>query len=416
MRWQMFCVGSRGDVQPFVALGRALVDQGHTVRIAAFEPHRALVQAHGLELTTLGPLPDEFAGPRRSPPFIGLGGRALFWGLVRRVLARYLPRFAEVADGADALMYSGLAFVVHHLAERLDVPTVSVALVPHVPTRAFVDPFFAGHPLARVPAFRRLTGQAERALMLGLCAGPVARWRSSLGLPPVPRGGWLAHRERMVTHELLAYSELLLPRPADWPKKVVVTGFWHQDARHRNDAHPDVEQFLGRGPAPILVGFGSMSPGTTAARFRAVLGAAADLGERVLVIAPQGPVDIEGIARRAGLGSRSFLRVDELSHAWVLPRVALAIHHGGIGTLGAVVRAGTPSVVMPHDYDQFFWGERVERLGIGVARARGRPATRAWVRRAIRDARCEPVAARVTSLARALAAEDGVATAVRVLG
>jgi UDP:flavonoid glycosyltransferase YjiC (YdhE family) len=413
VRWHLFCVGSRGDVQPFVALGRALVAAGQTVSLAALEPHRAFVDAHGLAFASLGPLPGGFAGPRRSPPFAGLAGRALFWAFYRRVLAGYLPRFAELAAGADALVFSGLAFPVHHLAERLDVPAFSVALVPHVPTRAFVDPFFAGHPLADRPWFRERSAATERALMLRLCAEPIARWRRSLGLPAIPGEGWLAHRERATTLELVAVSEHLLPRPRDWPAKVRLTGFWQLD--DADAPAPVVADFLAAGRPAILVGFGSMSPGVATARYAAVLDAAAALDERVLVTAPAGPVDVDALARRAGLDADRYIRVDELAHAWVLPRVDLAIHHGGVGTLAAVVRAGVPSVVLPHDYDQFFWAERVEQLGVGVGFGRRSRVSATRIRRAILAARRPAIRARVAKLGERLAVEDGVGAATRLL-
>ncbi|MCH9681728.1 MAG: glycosyltransferase [Deltaproteobacteria bacterium] len=419
MRWVLVTVGSRGDVQPFVALGRGLQAAGHTVVVAALEPHRPFVEAHGIEFASLGATPARFTQtPRLKIPFHGVVGRTLFWSLYRHLLGLYLPRFSEVCRGADRLVFSGLAFPVQHIAQQLGVPAIAVTLVPHTPTRAFVDPFFARSPLAGVGWFNAASAVAETQLMLQSSAGPLNEWRTQvLGLPRIGRAQWSRHRRRTVALRLHAYSPHLLPQPDDWPGDIVVTGAWTLAPDPRWSPAAGLVEFLRDGDPPVYVGFGSMTPGTAGRLYRDVFTAVRSQGQRVVVAADGSSLDVRGLAARAGMGRGDVYVAPPTPHEWLLPRVALAIHHGGVGTVTATHRAGIPSVIVPYGFDQFFWAQRVVQLGSGLAPTRWQRPHATWLSNAITCARQDPVMrAMARRIRRALESEDGVSRAVEALG
>jgi sterol 3beta-glucosyltransferase len=164
---------------------------------------------------------------------------------------------------------------------------------------------------------------------------------------------------RIVKGTLYAYSESVLPRPSDWPEHVQVTGYWTREPTRAFVPPADVQAFLDRGEPPVYVGFGSMKS-SDPQRLRATVGAAlAAVGMRAIVQPGFGGLDLSGID-----GDRVLVTGD-VAHAWLLPRMAAAIHHGGAGTTGAALTAGLPSVIVPHAFDQRFWGGRIAALGCG---------------------------------------------------
>jgi sterol 3beta-glucosyltransferase len=152
-----------------------------------------------------------------------------------------------------------------------------------------------------------------------------------------------------------AYSEAVVPRPADWAAHVSVTG-WLLPEPSDAPLPDDVERFLAAGDPPVFIGWGSMPVADPDATGRLLTGALRRTGLRAIV---------GGAAASALDSDDTVLAVEELPHERLLPRVRAVVHHGGSGTTGAGLRAGRPTLITPFIFDQFFWGHRVHRLGAG---------------------------------------------------
>ena len=416
MKVLVLAFGTRGDVQPFVALARALRGRGHDPVLAAPERFRGLAAAHGLDLV---PVDD---GPLAVMD--GLGGAAVVGGVrAKAELARAMPGlFARVLDdwaaiattgpgaGADAVVHNGQTVGGPHVAERLGVPCVLGLTVPiHVPTREFAWPGVALPP--------GLPGALNRASYLGMRAPAVMfgrvvdRWRrDALGLPRRRgRHDPLRRPDGGPAPVLNAVSRHVVAPPRDWPPSVTTTGYWFLPAAE--EALPArVEEFLAAGRPPVLVGFGSMAGPDPAGTTRAVLDAVARAGVRAVLLTGWG-----GLAGSAGPHD-DVLVVDQVPHDLLLPRVAAVVHHGGAGTTAAAVAAGRPQVVCPFVADQPFWAGRVRALGIGPEPVPQRRLTAdalaAAVRRAVGDPAIRDAAAALGARVRG---EDGAAAAVGAL-
>ena len=159
---------------------------------------------------------------------------------------------------------------------------------------------------------------------------------------------------------LYGYSPAVIPPPADWGADIHVTGYWFLDPAE--DWTPDaaLTDFLAAGPPPVYVGFGSMSSRNPEATANLILDALARTGQRGIIHAGWGGL------QRTDLPA-SVMMVDGVPFAWLFPRVAAVVHHGGAGTTSAGLRAGVPSVVVPFFGDQPFWAQRVADLGVGPA-------------------------------------------------
>lgn len=400
----IFAAGSRGDIQPCVALGRVLRQRGDEVRLVASARYSPMVVAAGLELAPLTADPTEIlesdagqellAGGRNPVKFLG-GFRRILGPMAERLLAECL----DACKGADLILGPTLGSLPQHIGEHLGVPWALIHFQPSRPTGAFPHPF--------VPQGRKFGPWANRASFLAVdqIAWQLSRpfinpWRdTALGLPRLPVRGRRAGGETV----LACFSPAVVPRPRDWPSNVNLTGYWFLD---EPDWEPPKElaEFLTAGPAPVYVGFGSMVPKDSEMTGMVVRTALKLAGVRGIV---QGDPDTS---------DDQVLAVRDVPHSWLFPRMAAVVHHGGAGTTAAGLRAGVPTVVCPFFGDQPYWGERVASLGAGPAplpfRALTVPRLASKIRRAVRD---QGMADQASELGRRIRDEDGVGRAQEII-
>jgi sterol 3beta-glucosyltransferase len=409
-------LGTRGDVQPFVALAQELLRRGHQVVIAAPERFSALVREHGV---AFAPLDD---GPLRVLDAGSTVGEVAAGGLrARAVLLRRLPAmFTRVLDDcwqvasdgagrdADAIVHNGQVIAGQHVAEKLGVPAVLAMPFPmYVPTREFPWP---GQEL---PSW--LPGPVNRMTYAGMRAPAmvfgrtVDRWRDGLGLPR-RRGRHDPVRQPDGTPApvLHAVSPAVLPRPADWPPTALMTGYWFLDAPTPPPGPEVVSALDDRRPA-VFVGFGSMAGADPAATTRVVRDALNRAGVRGIIAAGWGGLhDVPS-------DDHVFVAGD-VPHDSVFPRCDVIVHHGGAGTTASAARAGRPQVICPFVADQPFWGSRMRQLGVAPPPVGQRTLTVEALAAAIRSALDDPsMAATARQLGGRIRAENGVATAVDAL-
>jgi len=409
MHVALLTAGSRGDVQPFVALALGLQDAGHRVTVAAPSDAKAFVTEHDISYVSLG---IDFQALAQSPE-----GRGALAGNPRdllRTLRRGLDMTrtmlgagGEVALNADALVCHPKTLVGPHVARATGRPVFLATSVPAVvPTRAFPIPMVA------FPEFGALNRWTYALVRLGFLPyrGLVNAWRrDALGLPSQP---WTAHPLRVRGNRLPvlhAFSSHLVPRPPDWPRSAHVTGTWTLPPTTGDvDLPAGLEDFLSAGDPPVYVGFGSMTaqdPGRTTA---VVLEAARRAGVRVLLSTGWGGLS------GSGLPDDAFLLDGPVPHDWLFPRCRAVVHHGGAGTTDAGLRAGRPTLVCPFFGDQTFWGRRVNDAGAGPPPIPQKDLTPERLATAFRRiAFDDATRRRAQVLAQSLQSEDGVADAVR---
>jgi UDP:flavonoid glycosyltransferase YjiC (YdhE family) len=343
-------IGSRGDVQPMLALAVGLRERGHLVTLAGPANFEAWVRTHGVPFVPV--VPDMEADVRRY------GDRAQRLGHQMRILrTEVIPnQFAVlpgVCAGADLIVGAGLQAAGASVAEALGVPYAFVAYAPAVFRSAHHPPPLV--PPQRLPrAVNRVAWSAFGRLLQAALAGPLAAGRRPLGLPPVRD---VAAYLSSPTAVLAADRAITGPVP-DLPPNV------HPVPALRLADHgrlpPDVEAFLDAGSPPVLVGFGSMVTDRAHALVRLFTRAAALAGVRLLIQPGWSGVSSQDVAAPPGC-----LLAGDLPHGALLGRVAAVVHHGGAGTTTSVARGGRPQLVLPHLLDQFYWADRVRRLGLG---------------------------------------------------
>jgi sterol 3beta-glucosyltransferase len=237
--------------------------------------------------------------------------------------------------------------------------------------------------------------------------GPISKWRRDvLGLPPA-KGEDKLHG-KLVT-KLYAYSQAVVPRPADWDESSFVTGYWFLDAPAGWQPEPALVKFLQEGPPPVYVGFGSMFMHGGARKTEIVLKALRLAGQRGVLATGWGGLTMDNVPE-------GIFVLDAVPHDWLFPQVAAVVHHGGAGSTGAALRAGKPVVICPHVGDQPFWGRRVATLGVGPSPIPQSKLTAERLADAIRIAVTDSnMRQRAASIGETIRAEDGVGRAVEII-
>jgi sterol 3beta-glucosyltransferase len=389
--------GSRGDVQPFIALGGELVRRGHSVVIAARERFRRLAEEQGVELH---PMPEDgteefmkaMAQARGVPDMLPLSA-----SYSRGILQTQFAGFEEAGRGADVILTKAISTMpALHLAEWMGVPVFLVHIDPgFIPSDNYC---MAGDRFAdKGGLVNRLMSHMMLTVFSLTVADRINAWRIRRRLAPDPLAR-RNHAARLFRLPAFAvWSPRFLPRPANWPEWYVQTGWWQLPRRQAPD--PRLRDFVLFGPPPLYFGFGSWDVHDKHRATDVILEALAATGDRAVLL--RDTVDAD---RTYPL---NVLLVDNVPHDWLFPRVKAAVYHGGAGTTGAVTTAGAPSILIPAFAAQIPWGHLVTERGIGTMLDR-HGLTGGKLAEAIRRVGGPGVAERARRFADSMRAEGGV--------
>lgn len=389
MRVTVLAVGSRGDVQPLIALACGLEATGHRVCIATHPKFQPMVRRAGLCFAPVveGNVSKGWEtregrawlqrGSRLVPSWIG------FLQDAAPVMKERLANCWAACEKADVIVVNPLATLLGlHVRDKAHQPLV----------RAYFSPIQVSNSFAQ-----RLVWQAFRPFV-------NAARRQVLGLPPLRVSEPLATLDRDGCPLLYGFSETVVPRALEWGDWVHVTGYWFLD--HSPDWRPpqDLEAFLAAGPPPVFVNFGSMGDPyralalTTAALARA--------GRRGVLLSGWSGFPLPRLPDHV-------FALHSVPYDWLFPRMAAVVHHGGAGTTAVGLREGRISVVVPHFADQPFWGSRVASLGLGPPPIPRRKLSVERLAHSIRLATSDSaMRERAMLVAQQIRAEDGIGRAV----
>lgn len=406
--------GTRGDVQPAIALGKALQAGGYQVKLVASPNFRGWIEAHGLTAAPAQVNVQAVMESEGGREWVERGHNPL---VQMRVMKKLLDKFGwqlimegwEACQGADAIIssFTSDAFAVS-IAEKLGVPHFSMSLQPTmIATRD-------GRCLPNAPFPNRVSRINEwfgklliEPFSWQLYGVHTNRFRQEIGLPPQSNQENIAARRRMIV--LHAVSRHVLPFPTDWPDNFHITGYWFLDEEPDWQPPAALTDFLAAGPPPVYIGFGSMTNSNPAAITRLIMEAVQQSGQRAVLLsgwAGMGQVELPP----------QILRLDSAPHNWLFPRMAAVVHHGGAGTTGAGLRAGVPTVIIPHMVDQPYWGQRVQALEAGPKPVMRHKLTAVHLAHAIQQAVTNPAFKQnAAHLGEKIRQEDGLREAVNII-
>ncbi|KAJ9622953.1 hypothetical protein H2204_011297 [Knufia peltigerae] len=383
-------VGSRGDVQPFVALGQVLKNQyGHRVRLATHGTFKGFVEEHGLEFFDIGGDPAELMAFMVKNPGLIPGVKSLREGDVgkrRKGMAEILEgcwkscadsdevndsHHANSSGGgprkkpfiANAIIANPPSFAHIHCAQKLGVPLHLMFTMPWSPTREFPQ------PIANIHTSNNASGWAANEMSYTLV--DMMTWEGlgditnnfrteTLGLGALSQAAAVDMLYKLRIPYTYCWSPALIPKPKDWGPHITISGFFFLNMASSYRPNPDLAEFLAAGPPPVYIGFGSIVVDDPNAMTKLIFDAVKKTGQRALVSKGWGGLGGDALGKPEGV-----FMLGNCPHDWLFQRVSCVVHHGGAGTTAAGIALGRPTVIVPFFGDQPFWGSMVARAGAG---------------------------------------------------
>ncbi len=411
MRIVIIAPGSRGDVQPYIALGKGLKSAGHFIRFVSHHNFESLVKSYGLEFWSVDSDVKAIVENNDMRERIEKGNFLALMAQMAKEAQREAISFAKgglaAAQGMDIVLagmgglYIGLA-----IAEKLHLPLLQAYVVPFTPTQDFSSVLA---PKLPVP-LNRVSHQLTRQLLWqGFRSADTLARKKVLGIPPAPLSGPYNSKPTHGIPILYGFSPSVVPAPSDWNGNAHITGYWFVNESDDWQPPSTLVDFLQSGSPPVYIGFGSMSNRNPEQTADIVIQALERVHQRAVLLSGWGGL------QRANIPDSIYM-IDSIPHSWLFPRVSAVVHHGGASTTAAGLRAGVPSIVVPFFGDQPFWGRRIAELGVGPKPIPRRKLTIERLADSIQEVITnEDMRQRAANLGKQIQAEDGIAVSAEII-
>lgn len=387
MKITCLTIGSRGDVQPYIALCKGLLAQGHKPRIATHAEFQGWVESHGIEFAPVAGDPGELMR-------LCIENGTFTWAFLREAnstfrgwLGELLDSAADACEGSDLLIESPSAMAGIHIAEKLSIPYFRAFTMPWTRTRAYPHAFIM--PEQKLGgAYNYMTYVMFDNIYWKAIAHQVNKWRNNkLGLPNTS----LEKLQPNKVPFLYNFSPSVVAPPLDFSDWIRITGYWFLDEGNNYHPPPELEAFIKKarddGKKIVYVGFGSIIVNDPAKMTQEVIDAVLKADVRCILskgwserisskaVASEEAKDPsekdkeqeqEQEPKPEPVMPPEIHVIKSAPHDWLFSQIDAAAHHGGSGTTGASLRAGIPTIIRPFFGDQYFFASRVEDLGVGV--------------------------------------------------
>lgn len=364
----LLTIGSRGDVQPYIALGKGLLKEGHEVTIATHEEFKDWILKHGINFKEIAGNPAELMLLMVTHGSMSVGFLKEASTKFRGWIGELLESSWKACQGAELLIESPSAMAGLHIAEALNIPYMRAFTMPWTRTKAYPHAFLVPDQ-NRGGSYNFLTHvMFENVFWKGI-SGQVNRWRvETLGLNRTS----LVKMQQSRVPFLYNVSPAMFPPSVDFPDWVKVTGYWFLDEGSDEYEPPKklvkfLEEAKAKGDKVVYIGFGSIVVSDAKALTKTIVEAVLDLGVKCILnkgwsdklSKSKNDIEVELPPQIYDSGM--------IPHDWLFTKIDAAVHHGGSGTTGATLRAGLPTIIKPFFGDQFFFASRVEDLGVGLS-------------------------------------------------
>jgi len=362
----IFTYGTRGDVQPYVALALGLMDKGHTVTLAAPENFKSFVQGFGVAFHPLYGNAEEMMNSQEGQAVLKTENTIklmkYFFKALNDIKVPLRKSYMKGISKADVIIANAAtAPVVTAIAEKQHK---KIAFTYFMPPVVITKEFPLGDfDFFNFPAYNRLTYKLAHSFFWKFVKKEVNEFRTELGLPAL-KENLLYYIEKQQPLDLYCISQSLIPQPKDWDAHHKITGFLTipaaKRARHVLDAMPeDLAVWLSEGNKPVYMGFGSNGVGNTGKIIAVINYILSKTNERILFCT--GWSIFDGLPQHKNLYVTKYI-----NHEAVLPLCKAGIFHGGAGTLAAMLCHNLPIIIVSFYTDQPTWGKIIERKKLGV--------------------------------------------------
>lgn len=417
LRIGLLTIGSRGDVQPYIAFGKGLQKEGHEVVIMTHGEFREYVEGHGIEFDEIAGNPAELMSLMVEHEYLNVGllkdAATNFKGWIAQLLLTAWE--ACVKAKIDVLVESPSAMAGIHIAEALQIPYMRAFTMPWTRTRAYPHAFIVPDQ-PRGGNYNYMTHVLWENVFWRGISGQVNKWRvESLKLPKTN----LELMQQNKVPFLYNVSPTIFPPAIDFCEWVKVTGYWFLDEKQNYKPPPELKAFIAKArklnKKLVYIGFGSIVVSDAKEMTKAIIEAVLEADVHCILN--------KGWSNRLTSKSdqkkielplpESMYNSGNIPHDWLFPQVDAAVHHGGSGTTGASLKAGCPTIVKPFFGDQYFYAARVHDIGAGISLKK---LTSKSLARALVDAtHNKKMLMKAQEVKDKISLEDGVKTAINCL-
>ena len=413
----LLTIGSRGDVQPYIALGKGLLKEGHRVTIITHGEFKEFIESHGIDFK-------EIAGDPTELMVLMVEHESMNVGMLREASAKFRGWIDELLNSTwtackllnlDILIESPSAMAGIHISEALKIPYFRAFTMPWTKTRAYPHAFIVPDQ-KRGGSYNYLTHVLFENIFWRGTSWQINNWRvKELGLEKTS----LSQLQQNKVPFLYNMSPTIFPPAIDFSEWIKVTGYWFLDENTKYTPSDKLKQFLSKAKKlnkkVVYIGFGSIVVNNARELTQAILNAVDDSDVFCILN--------KGWSERLEPANLDLPELFELSpnvydsgsipHDWLFPRIDAAVHHGGSGTTGATLRAGIPSVIKPFFGDQFFYASRIEDIGAGIALKKLNVSSLSnALKRVTTDKR---IINKAQAMKKMIAKENGVASAINCI-
>lgn len=409
LRFSLLTIGSRGDVQPYIALGLGLKKEGHEVTIITHKEFQEWINKHGLLFKEIAGNPTELMSLMVTHGSMNVGllkeASSKFRGWIKEVLTSSW----EACQDTEILIESPSAMAGIHIAEALGIPYFRAFTMPWTRTRAYPHAFIVPDQ-KKGGSYNYLTHVLFENIFWKGTSGQINKWRKeTLGLQKTN----LDLLQQNKVPFLYNVSPTVMPPPVDYSDWVTVTGYWFLDEAVTYEPKQELIDFMFNarkdGKKLVYIGFGSIVVSNPKELTQAVVDAVVDADVRCILN--------KGWSERLGGTSEVEVQLPAqiynsgaIPHDWLFPQIDAAVHHGGSGTTGATLRAGLPTIIKPFFADQFFYASRMEDIGAGIALKKLNVKS---LSKALKEATTnQRMITKANSIGEKIRKEDGVSTAI----
>ncbi|KAK4992859.1 Sterol 3-beta-glucosyltransferase [Elasticomyces elasticus] len=366
LRITCLTIGSRGDVQPYIALCKGLLAEGHQPTIATHAEFEPWVRKHGIGFARVEGDPAELmrmcvANGMFTPAFLyEANATARGW------LDGLLSTAWKACQDADLLIESPSAMAGIHIAEALGIPYFRAFTMPWTRTRAYPHAFSSSSH--KGGAFNYMTYVFYDNLFWQFTAGQINKWRrKQLHLAPTSLDKLQANKVPF----LYNFSPSVVVPPLDFSDWIRITGYWFLDEATGWTPPQNLVDFINQaredGQKLVYIGFGSIVVGDSKLVTQQVVDAVKKADVRcILSKGWSDRLDKKDATIPEVPLPPTIFQINAAPHDWLFKQIDAAVHHGGAGTTGASLREGVPTIIKPFFGDQFFFANRVEDLGVGI--------------------------------------------------
>jgi len=402
----ILCSGSRGDIQPYIALAQQLKKLAKDVRIAAGQSFESFVTGYGIECY---PLSADFQTAKIDPQLLKDAQSSdnplkmlLTFNKMKKYAVMMTDEMYSACENSELVVYHPGCTVGYFAAEKMGIPSILASPFPMHKTSETASVITYG----RYALPNKFTYTLIQTMLWTVSqTGVAVLWKEKFGKLP---NNFTPPYERTDNRHpaMISCSNYVFPRPSDWNEHIHQYGYWFVEESGDYMPPRALDEFLNSGGKPIYIGFGSVFHDDEKEHFaNLIIEALQKCGRRGI---------ISGMGEMSNLPD-SIYAVENIPHTWLFPRCAAVCHHGGAGTSAAGFAAGVPSIIIPFSNDQFAWAHRAFDMGVGSYPIPKRKLTVDRLADAIRFTASEAIKSEAAKLGKNISTENGAADCAQVI-